>query len=838
MSNTKDLCELLGTDKDFVVIGTHPVLVESLSKSLGIAFAGNESALVLFAALDKTRENSIKRAVQSFDNELELPQIQVTTAQILEQLMSTDTEQFSSMLRECRRCIVWLHPRDFLDNTLGYWFRVYHKLPCRVPVAYFAAFEPDESVFKTCHEAIEWIRHPVKKNGGLPAVYYMNDGGRPLFSREFADRCQKKKTIVSCRDEYHKVRYSEASHGIQIPVIAEKKSGKSAFQVVSDDAFSDYALPDIKWDHYVCVDPLPGEDLAERSRFFGLRPDATSIMTTSQFSLLSALSNHHSQNETDETLLDIYDLFQRLNQGSVEYPESEILSSCIDYWCECGYVMVIGRRAELTETGRQLFPGTVSFSQFGVLHSYHHDTPCQAKNRAYLGLIESKLLLHKMHFYVASQMFETEFHNALGNEAILKMADSMDSAIWLDRIPVFYSRQQMTDIESVLFNEKEDFSGIPDSQSLETIRKIRNEFKSAPGHQFIEVTPGCAHWWTFSGAENNSLLAKILFATAPKLGISFGNFYIRLQWPELPASALPRIIERLKTIHSQVMTAINEPEKLPGSVKKSWEQSHVYSWMFVIIPPDYREMLFEQAMKNLEDSMETDIPIVETDKLHCIDELPKSDEKTVDLPPIQSVAMSDYPKVCDKFNAPLSSMTKPYPIVEGVMHTRYPWYYIDNDVLFARAMNIILQQAYISLDVETTLFDHRLCLIQIGCSDRSFLIDPFKVDFLGLAQVLSHPNIPVIIHNATFERTVMGGYQIQIQNIIDTMRVSQKIYGMKCPGGHSLKSVCNREFGLNMSKECQTSRWETRPLTAQQLEYAALDAEILIHLYRKFFNKA
>ena len=140
------------------------------------------------------------------------------------------------------------------------------------------------------------------------------------------------------------------------------------------------------------------------------------------------------------------------------------------------------------------------------------------------------------------------------------------------------------------------------------------------------------------------------------------------------------------------------------------------------------------------------------------------------------------------------------------MHTQYPWYYIDNDVLFARAMNIILQQAYISLDVETTLFDHRLCLIQIGCSDRSFLIDPFKVDFLGLAQVLSHPNIPIIIHNATFERTVMGGYQIQIQNIVDTMRVSQKIYGMKCPGGHSLIPERNRRDSQSrLSDECAVS---------------------------------
>lgn len=839
MNCSKELCEILGTSKDVGITGVHSFLVKSLSESLSISFAGDDSALVLFVSFDKTREKSIKRAVKSFADEPSLPQIQVTTPQILEQLMTTDTEQFSFMLKECRRCIVWLHPRDFYDNTLAYWFHVYRKFPLPIPVSYFAAFELDESIFKPYHKAIQWIHYETVKCGGLPSVCYLNDDGEPLFSREFADRCEKKKTLVSCRDEYHKARYSEASHRIHIPIASEKNQRKSAFQVICDDALSDLALPKIKWEQYVCIDPLPGEDLTEMPKYFGLEPDSFSIAATSRFSLLSAVSKQSKCHDIDKTLLDIYDLFQRLHQGMTKDLKSKTESSCLSYWCKCGYILIVGGEPELTEMGKRLFPGIVSFSQFGSLHSYHHDTACQTKNREYLGWIESKFLRQhgNMNFCTASQMFHVQFNNALGCEASLNSDGLSSRASWLDRMPIQYSRRQMKNIESTIFDEKPEFCCIPDSQCMEMIREIRNEFKSAPGHQFIEVTPGCAHWWTFSGAENNFLLSKILSAAAPKLNISYGNFYIKLKWPELPASALPKITERLKNIYSQVMKMTEEPERLPGSVKKSWQQSHIYAWMFVIIPPNYQEIMFEQAIKELCISLEKNIPIAVTQKLHVIDELPKNDSQNVELHSVQPEILPEYPNVCSKFNAPISSMTKPYPVVKGVMHTRYPWYYIDDDILFARAMNIILQQSYIGLDVETTLYDHRLCLIQIGCREQSFLIDPFKVDFSGLTQVLSHPNIPIIIHNASFECSVMGGYQIQIQNIVDTMKVSRKIYGMKCPGGHSLKSVCRREFDLEMSKECQTSRWETRPLTAQQLEYAALDAEILIHLYRKFFNQ-
>ena len=48
--------------------------------------------------------------------------------------------------------------------------------------------------------------------------------------------------------------------------------------------------------------------------------------------------------------------------------------------------------------------------------------------------------------------------------------------------------------------------------------------------------------------------------------------------------------------------------------------------------------------------------------------------------------------------------------------------------------------------------------------------------------------------------------------------------------------VCERELGISLDKSSQTSNWSRRPLDADQLRYAALDAEVLLVLYDRFSN--
>ena len=66
------------------------------------------------------------------------------------------------------------------------------------------------------------------------------------------------------------------------------------------------------------------------------------------------------------------------------------------------------------------------------------------------------------------------------------------------------------------------------------------------------------------------------------------------------------------------------------------------------------------------------------------------------------------------------------------------------------------------------------------------------------------------------------------------MTASRALRGYRVLGGHSLGSVCERELDRVLDKGEQTSDWTRRPLSASQVAYAALDAEVMLELYEVF----
>ncbi len=150
----------------------------------------------------------------------------------------------------------------------------------------------------------------------------------------------------------------------------------------------------------------------------------------------------------------------------------------------------------------------------------------------------------------------------------------------------------------------------------------------------------------------------------------------------------------------------------------------------------------------------------------------------------------------------------------------------------------LLAEPVVALDVETTIFDHELCLIQFGTPRYNAIIDVLGLDDLTpVIDVLESPRVLKVIHNASFERSVFQRVNVEINNVFDTLKVSRELRGRKIDGGHGLAAVCERELSIALDKGEQKSDWRRRPLTPRQRAYAALDVEVLVGLHQHFASQ-
>jgi len=143
----------------------------------------------------------------------------------------------------------------------------------------------------------------------------------------------------------------------------------------------------------------------------------------------------------------------------------------------------------------------------------------------------------------------------------------------------------------------------------------------------------------------------------------------------------------------------------------------------------------------------------------------------------------------------------------------------------------------VGFDLETLMDCRTWCLSQIALPDFTAIVDMLVFDARRpIARLAEDGRIVKVVHSASFERGVLGKYGIGLENVFDTLIHSRRRRG-RIPGGHSLGAVCRRELGLVMDKSWWSSDWWRRPLPRPMYDYAALDAEVLLDLYRIFTRR-
>jgi ribonuclease D len=159
----------------------------------------------------------------------------------------------------------------------------------------------------------------------------------------------------------------------------------------------------------------------------------------------------------------------------------------------------------------------------------------------------------------------------------------------------------------------------------------------------------------------------------------------------------------------------------------------------------------------------------------------------------------------------------------------YTW--VNND----RGVDALVQRAQKSdfyfLDTEfhreKTYFP-QLALVQICVDDEIYLVDPFEVS-LGLLSDLFRLDRTCVLHAAQQDLDVLAQTVGEIPARIFDTQLSAGFLGYSQP---ALSSLVNSFLRISLPKGDRLSDWLRRPLTRDQLTYAASDVAYLPELFR------
>jgi ribonuclease D len=130
-----------------------------------------------------------------------------------------------------------------------------------------------------------------------------------------------------------------------------------------------------------------------------------------------------------------------------------------------------------------------------------------------------------------------------------------------------------------------------------------------------------------------------------------------------------------------------------------------------------------------------------------------------------------------------------------------------------------------------------LCLIQVAVPDptakdgvRTEVLDPLEgdADFSPLARVLTDPAVEVVMHAGRQDVAILRRtLDTEVRNIFDT-QLAAGFLGFGNQEGY--ESLVRKVLKVKLKGSEGFTRWDKRPLTSQQLEYAADDARLLLAL--------
>lgn len=374
---------------------------------------------------------------------------------------------------------------------------------------------------------------------------------------------------------------------------------------------------------------------------------------------------------------------------------------------------------------------------------------------------------------------------------------------WLG-LPGVLSTQLCQTMMDVLLREREEAGWLTPTAARE-LASMRDSYGGLlqAGTAPLEGHPDGVQWHTFAGGAVNRLLASGLDAKTGKRWVA-GNLSVRCR--DLPVAAASDAIRALPDLAWEQVAAGAARSMARGTLSKFQP----------CLPEDAEDRLLAERLLDLPGTLRF--------------------LGSVKVNGVRAATRPIGTRLADVEAAGPVALEFAVRAVRGAPATpRNEVQWVDTPAALRAVSEELLAADVVGLDVETALDFRTLCLLQIATRKRTYLIDPFAVgDLKPLVDVLHGSRPTKVIHNARFERRVLAAVGIGLDGVFDTLEASRRARGADALGGHSLAVVCERELGITVDKSSQTSIWSRRPLDADQLRYAALDAEVLLALHDRF----
>jgi ribonuclease D len=159
--------------------------------------------------------------------------------------------------------------------------------------------------------------------------------------------------------------------------------------------------------------------------------------------------------------------------------------------------------------------------------------------------------------------------------------------------------------------------------------------------------------------------------------------------------------------------------------------------------------------------------------------------------------------------------------------------FVTNDSDFNALCQALLSEPVLTLDTEfirTDTFYPKPGLIQLGSGENIYLVDPLAInDWEGFKALLGSDSVVTVMHSCSEDLNLLQHMlQVVPAQLFDTQRAAAFL-------GHgystSYQALVEALLGIEIPKDETRSNWLQRPLSAEQISYAALDVAHLAQMH-------